>query len=278
MAIVTDKKFHMDNDLRDLVELCIRRKEKKWDNLLIIDGKERSGKSTLAKAICYYYAYQTGKTFSVENVFFQPENLEKFARTHRESIILWDESALGGLSSMWWTRIQQKITLLLMMAGKYGHFYVFVIPSFFRLNKYLAIDRSLGLLHVYSEDLISRGAFACYNEKQKTWIYNSYKKSEMYGKHNSFIGRFVRKNVEGCIIDEEAYEKKKDMAIESIKMYFDRRETSRVQGIKEKLHRLQYRIATELPTKEAMHVGEVSEKTISIWKKHEKGKGNEVFS
>ena len=67
MALVTDLKYYLDDDLKALLDLCIDRKKKGWDNLLIIDGKERSGKTTLAKAICKYYAHETKKNFNLDN-------------------------------------------------------------------------------------------------------------------------------------------------------------------------------------------------------------------
>lgn len=258
--IVTDKKYYLDNNLKDLLDLCVTRQKKKWDNVIIVDGKERSGKTTLATAMAYYFAHETGKKFSLNNVFFDPEKMLEYAIDSEEQVIIWDEAAFGGLSSQWQNKVQQKLNSMLMVTGKYRHTYFFIIPSFFRLNKYLAIDRSLGLIHVYSPDLLTRGYFSCYNEMQKTWIYNNNKKSETYGKSISFRGKFTLKNIKDTIISEEGYEDKKDRAIKSYLAKVG-------DKTKQKLVELQYKIATRIPRDQASQALGITEMTLSNWGK-----------
>ena len=267
---VTDLDFYLDNDLKEYCDLLMKRTEKKWDNLIILDGEERSGKTTLAKAMCYYMAHKQGKKFGLRNVFFNPENMSKFARENEREIILWDEAAFGGLASMWQSKIQQMLVMMLMAAGKYKHTYIFIIPSFFKLKNYLALHRSSSLIHVYSPDMLSRGLFICYNRTQKTWIYNNYKKSQTYGKQFSFRGRFVVKNIENAIWNEEDYEKKKDEAIESIKKWFDKKKTQK-SPLKLQFDALKHKIATKLDVAEASDLADVSIQTIYQWKKLENG-------
>jgi len=210
--LVTDLQYYMDGGIVALMDLCIKHAKHKWDNVIIIDGPERSGKSTLAKSMGYYYAYITGKKFGLHNVFFDPEEMLQYTVKKEEKVIIWDEAAFGGLSTQWQTKIQQKLNSMLMVTGKYRHFYIFIIPSFFRMNRYLAIDRSIALVHVYTPDLLKRGLFVCLNKEQKTWIYNNNRKSEMYGKSPSFRGRFTLKNTEKILSDTD-YDEKKDKAI-----------------------------------------------------------------
>lgn len=258
--IVTDKKFYLNRSLKALSDLCIKRQQKKWDNLIIIDGDERSGKTTLMKGMSYYYAYKTGCSFTLKNVFFDPEEMLDYAIDNRGEIIVWDEAAFGGLSSQWQNKIQKKLNSMLMATGKYGHFYVFIIPSFFRLNRYLALDRSIGLLHVYSPDMLTRGYFTCFSKRQKTWIYNNNKKSETYGKDYSFRGQFTKKNIENNILDEKKYEAKKDAAI---KKYLNDMKDDTVL----KLKNMQYTIASKLNSHQVMELMGVSEQTYYNWLK-----------
>jgi len=267
--IVTDKRFYLDNALKDMVDLCIQRKDKKWDNLLVIDGMERSGKTKLATTIGYYYSHATGKPFSVDNVFFDPEKLMEAATQTRQQCLIWDEAAFGGLSTQWQSRIQQKMNAVLMTTGKYEHLYIVIVPSFFRLNRYLAIDRSIGLLHVYTPDLVTRGFFTCLNMQEKTWIYNNNRKSETYGKNISFRGKFTLKNTEG-LIDEAAYENKKDEAIAN----FVRSENPDTWKLK--LQELQFRISMMLDTKQAATVANVNDSTVRRWRFAGKALGFEV--
>lgn len=260
MAIVTDKEIYLDDNLKDLVDLCIRRQQKKWDNVLIIDGDERSGKTTLAKSIAYYYSHTTGKEFSLKNIFFDPEEMLHFATDNKEEVLIWDEAAFGGLSTQWQNKIQQKLNSMLMVTGKYRDFYIFIIPSFFRLNRYLAIDRSIGLIHVYSPDMLTRGHFTCYSKAQKTWIYNNNRKSESYGKNISFRGKFTVKNTDK-IVDEDEYEAKKDAAI---KKYLTETKMNKA----DKLTKLQYTIATAMGAKEASERLGIGENTVYDWRNY----------
>ncbi len=257
MVKVTDKDLYLNQNLKSLLDLLIKRKDRKWDNVIIIDGKERSGKSTLAKAIAYYYAHTIGKQFTVDNIFFSPEDMLNYATSTEEQVIIWDEAAMGGLSTQWQNQIQQKLTTMLMVTGKYRHFYIFIIPSFFRLSRYLAIDRSIALLHVYSPDMLARGGFFCLNESEKTWVYNQNRKSETYGKNSSFNGSFTFKNTDK-IVDEIAYEKKKDAAIQNeLHKHGDKSE--------KKLHELQYKIATKLGASEGSKKLDIPYDTIKTW-------------
>ena len=83
MAVVTDKEIYVDDNLRKVLDLCVERQEKKYDNLLIIDGKERVGKSTIAKSIACYVAHKSKIPFTVDNIFFDPEDMIKFATSKR---------------------------------------------------------------------------------------------------------------------------------------------------------------------------------------------------
>ena len=260
MTITTDLDYYMNDDLISLLDLTIKRQKRKWDNLLVVDGEERGGKTTMVKTMAYYIAWKKKQHISLENFFFDPQELLKFAISTEEQIIVWDEAAFGGLSTSWQSKMQQKLCTMLMVTGKYRHTYIFIIPSFFRLNRYMALDRSSGLIHIYSPDMLSRGSFTCYNRSQKTWIYNSYRKSETYGKVNSFRGQFTLKNTQN-IIDEVEYEKKKD---EAIHKFLNKVEVKDNQ----KLLQLQYNIATKLPTNIGMEVANVCRNTIYDWKKH----------
>ncbi|MEM3154796.1 MAG: hypothetical protein QW165_04520 [Candidatus Woesearchaeota archaeon] len=265
-TLVTDKQFYLDTHLKSVLELCFERWLKKWDNLIIIDGLERAGKTTLGKTSGYYYAWLMSKhlredkvNFSVDNVFFDIDEMIEYANTHRNQVIIWDEAALGGLSLQWQDKIQQKLLQMLMIAGKYGHFYIFIIPSFFKLNWYLAVHRSLCLLHVYSPDKLTRGLFTCLNDRQKQWVYNNNKKSGMYTQP-TFEGRFTLKNTQD-ILNEEAYEAKKDAAI---RKYMNAIEENKDSF---KVKKLKWVVANKLNLEEAQKLLNISKSTYFEWKK-----------
>lgn len=250
----------MHTDLKDLIDFFIKRNKKGWDNLIVIDGLEGAGKSTLGKSIGYYYAYKhCDERYTLKNVFFEIERIIEYATSTRKKVIMWDEAAFGGLSNQWHEKTQKKLIQLMMVTRKYGHFYIFIIPSFWELKKYLAIRRSILLLNVYSPDLITRGQFCGYNIPQKTWLYNNNRKTESYGRIQSVIGDWTLKNTEK-IYDENEYEEKKDAAI--LKHLHEDEEIK-----KDQLNILKKKIATRLPLKTAMEVTDACQKTIYNWKK-----------
>lgn len=257
---VTDKDFYLDDNLIANLDFCIRRQKKGWDNLLIIDGDEGSGKSTLAKAIGYYLAQQTGTEFTVDNVFFKLEEMMEYAANNEKKVILWDEAAMEALAKDWMGNLQKKLIKILMMARKKGHMWIFVIPDFSQLSHYIAVRRSLGLIHVYSQDNLSRGTFVFMNKPKKNSAYNLMKKTKMahYYKFD-FAGKFT----EGSkyVIDDEAYEEKKDEAILSL---FQDREAGETKS-----RSIIYAIGglDRYSTKELADHFEVTERTIQNYKK-----------
>ena len=89
MAIVTDKQYYLDDMLIKNLDFCIKRQKKKFDHLIILDGKEGYGKTTFSLAIAYYLAEQTNTSFSLEqNVFFDLDKLLDVAsRTEKQVFI-----------------------------------------------------------------------------------------------------------------------------------------------------------------------------------------------
>jgi len=213
--LVTDKEYYIDKTIVEKLDLAIERQRVKWDNMWIVDGDEGSGKSTLAMQLAYYIANKIGKSFTVDNVFFEAEDMLKYAATHEGEVIVWDEAATSALSSMWQSKVQQKLIQVLMMARKKRHFFFFVIPKFWALKSYI-VDRSIGLIHVYSPDLISRGKYVYFNKDGKDNLFYRFTQQKRYSYKIGFMGHpkdfFDKVNV----IDNELYEKKKDQAINNL--------------------------------------------------------------
>lgn len=219
MARVTDLNFYMDDMLKGKLDLLIKRctqPNPKRDALLLIEGGEGEGKSNLSFQIGYYVSQQTGRSFGVDNVFFKAEELLKFTQNTENQIIIYDEPALDMMSAEWWKKEQMDIVKILMTARKKRHFIIFNITKFYKFQEYIVVDRSLGMIHVYSRNEIEPGRFVYIKKKSIEILYNSYRysKKRLYKKFTSFRGTFPD-FIEG-IIDVEKYEKKKDEAILSI--------------------------------------------------------------
>lgn len=209
-------KLYIEPRLAHTLDLMIKRMKTKRDVVLLVDGNEGDGKSNITSMVCSYVAEKTGRKYTVDNVFFDINKMVDFAKKGEKKIIHWDEGALGGLASDWWNKNQKLFVKLLMVARKKQHFFVICIPKFYKLNEYLACDRSIGLIHVYSADNLERGRFTYYNDAKKDILYDDWKRKhrKSYKMKYNFHGKFP--DCLKYLIDEEAYEKKKDEAIEQL--------------------------------------------------------------
>jgi len=266
---VTDKNIEINDLLLARLRLMAYRVVKhKFDNLIIIDGDEGFGKSNIASSIAYYLAWKTGRKFSVDNVFFLLNDMIEFAKTTEKQVIWWDEAALGGLTSQGFNQMQIQLLQLLMVGRKKQHFYIFVIPKYYRLKQNI-IDRSMCLIHVYSRDQITRGRFSYYNKFKLEKMYDYWKKTrdKGYRKFTNFHGEF--KETLPLLIDEAEYDRKKDKAILSIGGFEDKG-NKKLEKLQNRITELQYLIATFPGSKQKVienHVG-VTRKTLSTWKKN----------
>lgn len=210
-----DFQYHIDGYLKSNLDLIVKRTHNMWDNLIIVDGLERAGKTTLTITCCAYLGVKLKREFSAKNIFFNIDELTEFAQSTREQIILWDEAVLGGMGQQWASSEQMKLKQLLVTCGKYKHIIFFIIPDFTILAKYFAVHRSVALIRIYSPDNISRGYFKFYNMDQKKILYDMEKKGVYFnnGVTPSFFGRFSNHR---DFIDHVEYEKKKDKAISQI--------------------------------------------------------------
>jgi len=219
MVLVTDKNYFLERDMMCNLDFCIERLERGWDNCIIIDGDERSGKSTVGRQIGYYVSYQTKTSFTHENIFFDPELMFEYASTKKHRVIIWDEAALGGLSDDRYNEVQQLLIRMLMVCGKYGHTFIFIIPKIRKLCDYLAEDRSIGLIRVYSPDNLNRGFYKVFDKKKKYLVSQIERKKLSHRIFPNFRGRFYsyENDTTREVIDINAYEKAKDDAILNIK-------------------------------------------------------------
>lgn len=212
---VTDKNLYIEPKLKSKLDLMATRTlgKSEQDNVVLIDGDEGSGKTTIASLIAYYMAFVTKRELSIDNVFFDLDKLIDFAMKTEKQIIWWDEGALGGLASEWWMKNQKRFMKLLMISRKRRHFFIICIPKFFKLNEYFVVDRSIALIHTYVDKGINIGRFVYFTKAKKEYLYYDWKKSRKrsYRNHYDFRGRFT--NTLGKVINEKLYDKKKDSAI-----------------------------------------------------------------
>jgi len=225
MALVTDKNFYMEKDLMLNLDFLLERNKKGWDNVIIIDGMERSGKSTIGRQIGYYLAYKRRKGFSAKNVFFDADKIFEYAMKTRGQTIIWDEAALGGMSEDRYKQVQQILIKMLMTAAKYHHNFIFIIPKIRKLSDYLAEDRSIALIRVLAVDNIERGYYNAYGFEKKNIISQMERRKQRHSCTRDFRGRFFSYEDKPAqeVLDIKEYELKKDEAIKRLK-YVDKKQ------------------------------------------------------
>ncbi len=263
--IVTKQEYFMEKALVGKLDLMCDRctGNNRMDNVVIVDGDEGYGKTTLSIECANYVAEQTNRQFNLSHIFFDIEELINFAKSTKEQIIIWDEAALAGLAQDWQKKAQKKLIRLLMIARKKRHFFFINIPKFHKLNEYLALDRSIALIHVYARHEKHLGRFVYYNKGGKEILYMEWKKRKRrnYKRYYALHGSFP--NALAKIIDEDGYDKKKDDAI----LNFDKEDG--MDSNKQALIKLKYLVYKfeGITQKEKSEQFKIAPATISYWGK-----------
>lgn len=191
-----------------------------WDMVGIVDGRERSGKSTIAQQIASYLDVHR-ELFLSRIVFNADEFMAATKKLPKGSVIIWDESRLG-LGSATASTLQNKIiTQHLTEMGQYNLFVILVLNSFYDLNRYSAVWRAQWLVHTYiiadtERKRWRRGHYMFYNRQQMINLYQNdiYRRFYKYPRnHASFTDKFPKK----YIVDETEYRAKKLAANTKIK-------------------------------------------------------------
>jgi hypothetical protein len=214
MTDVTGRKQYVDGWLRKFVDnILVPRYKHNFDNLIIVTGKEGSGKSHLAMNLCWLYAHARKIPFGVDQITFSSQEFLDKAVKSKGQILLYDEAVQGLMGQNWQDKTQQLIIQTLMIARKNRNLYVLCIPSIAYLSKYLVNERCVAMLETYNKNF-TRGFASAYNLNQARLIYQLKKQN----KHNHNVKpvwrfRFAKADQ---IVDMDAYENKKDRAIRNL--------------------------------------------------------------
>ncbi len=199
----TENEFWIDNYLQKNLDIAKREIKKDWDMVFVYDGVEGSGKSVKAMQDAYY----CDPTLTLDRVVFVPKDFRKaIVEAKQYQAVIYDE-AYTGLSSRATMSLINRTLISMLAEIRQKNLFVFVVmPTFFDLDRYVAIWRSRALVHVYCGDNFQRGHFAFFNVDRKKSLYILGKKFYSYGKPKAnFVGSFRNHYV----IDEQAYRKKK---------------------------------------------------------------------
>jgi hypothetical protein len=203
LFVGTDDEFYMDGYLKQNLDITYNAMRDDLDMVFVVDGDEGSGKSLLAMQCCKYIYPK----FSFKNLVFTPSAFKKaIYAAEKYGAVSYDEAYFGLSARGAMTYINQVLVSMLTQIRQKNLFVTVVLPSFFDLDKYVALHRSRALLHVYFTGNFKRGQFAFFNKDKKKDLYVEGKKTYSYSKPMAnFVGSFTNKYV----VNEEEYRRLK---------------------------------------------------------------------
>ncbi len=223
VVIIYDKKqdktikYYLDERLHkrlDRIKEDLKGNDK--DCFLALDGNEGSGKSTLALQIGKY----VDPTLNISRIVFNAEGFRAaILKAKKGQCVIFDEAFTGLSSRASLSGVNRTLVSLMMQIRQKNLFVIMVLPTFFLLDKYVALFRSRALIHVY-ETSGRRGYFKVYNQRKKKLLYllgkatYSYSGAKWAVKTN-FKGRFYGVFALGDKDMDKKYRKKKLEALEA---------------------------------------------------------------
>ena len=159
--------------------------------MIIIDGKERAGKSVLGMIIGWYIS--KGKLTINNFARGLTDAAKKISNLPDRSVLIMDEGSLVFSSKDSNTSMQRKLIKLMDVVGQKNMIFIICLPCFFDLNRTIAVRRSLFLCHVYPNEKYDRGQYAFWGEKDKKFLYIYGKKNyDSYSMPNAeFVGEYM---------------------------------------------------------------------------------------
>jgi len=201
--------YYMDDKLNHQVDknLLPSLHKKDEDGVYIVDGGEGVGKSV--------FAMQFGKkidpALDLSKVCFDHIEFRKAViKAEKGQVIIFDEAYRGLGSRGVLTEVNKVLVNLMMEMRQKNLCVIVVLPTFFLLEKYVALWRAKGVFHVFKSKG-KRGYWRYYNKRKKRLLYLKGKRD--YGYHyvkSNFKGRFYN----FYTVDEEEYRAKKKNALE----------------------------------------------------------------
>ena len=194
--------YYMEKELKGNLDILKEAIANNWDGLLVVDGAEGSGKSVFTQQLAYY----CDPTLNADRICFTPDEFkETVLNAEKFQAVVYDEAFLGLSSRKAMSDTNHSIVSMLTEIRQKNLYIFIVLPTYFDLDKYVAIWRSRALVHVYANKF-ERGYFGFYDFKGKKQMYVYGKKFYAYNrKYASFAGTFP----DVYTVGKEEYTKKK---------------------------------------------------------------------
>lgn len=270
--------FRIDNKLRHKLDMLTKQLVIK-DVWILVTGDEGSGKTNAAAYLLYYFHCLTGREFSVDHFYFNAEELFNYGKSTKEQLLNWDEAALGGLSTEWYTQAQINLLKLAITGRKLHHVFILCIPRFDKLKEDIRMDRIHAQIHMDCGKKGNRyGHYIYLTRRGIKWLNRKWKEKRIraYGmamRKNGGFGGDLPYVFDKVFTKEEQdkYESNKDNAIANIgkKKVDDSKQEVRI--LKGKIAKVKFPVKTK---------GEFAQKlgipisTVDKWSIYNKNEGN----
>lgn len=232
--------------IKKMAEICTR-SEKENDAVLIIEGREGTGKTNASAVTAGVFKY-----FAQRQVFlfFDLEKLIWKAQSTTSKIFIWDEPALDALTTDQLNELNKNLVKLLMTCRVNRHFFIINMTDFTKFSSYLTVDRPVGFVHL-QKLRVGHGVYIRFKRLESLHLMWKDKHKRLYKKYKSFWVDFpllsseewteIDMNINGvehASMDE--YTRQKRLAISLIGRKKDNK-----KDLKSQLRWLKHRIATE---------------------------------
>jgi len=203
----TPDEYYMDGYMKSNMDIAIKAVHKDLDMVVAVDGYEGSGKSVITQQIAKY----VDPSFTIKRIVFTPSTFRKAIVDAKQfQAVIYDESYTGLSSRQAMSKVNKALIQMIAEIRQKNLFVFIVCPSFFDLDKYIALHRSRALIHVYMTEGFTRGNFAFYNiDKKKDLYVNGKKFYSYFNPKPNFFGRFTNHYT----VDELEYRKLKKLSL-----------------------------------------------------------------
>jgi len=205
-------KYYVNDKLIINLNIIKKRVKDDLDFVFIIDGPEGSGKSVLAMQLAGYL----DPSIDLERITFMPDDFcNQVLKAKRYQAVVFDE-AYGGLSSRSAMSMVNRTIVRMMAEIRQKNLFLFIVlPTFFDLDKNIALWRGKVLIHTYFNHDFKRGQYLVFDYNKKQYLYLKGKPTYNYGVTRS---NFFAKFSGTYAVDEKKYRRKKN---DSLKRYID---------------------------------------------------------
>ena len=205
--------YYMDGYLKSNLDMAKNAVKDDWDMVIVVDGPEGAGKSVLAQQMAFY----CDPTLTLKRIVFREDTFRKAVLdAKRYEAIVFDE-AYGGMASRRSMSRTNKVIVDLLTEIRQKNLFIFVVlPSYFDLDKYVALWRSRCLVHIY-HDRFQRGYFSFFSYSKKKDLY-------VYGK-KYYNYRCVKSDFKGRYMNFYTVEKEKykEKNLKSLRAYTNKK-------------------------------------------------------